>query len=107
MEGFTQNLMYFPEMDSLTINFQNAEYWSAYIIPNLGLPIYLLGVHFIFIPLVLLLKTCTKLCPKARCVADKAEEYVFWNGSMRFFMEGYLDFCMLSLLNVKHLDWSD
>jgi hypothetical protein len=32
---------------------------------------------------------------------------MFWNGFMRFFTEGYLDFCMLSLLNLKSLDWSN
>ena len=63
--------------------------------------------HVIVLPLVVSLIYCGKKCPKVRCLSNRAENYMFWSGSMRFFTEGYLDFCMFSLLNLKYLDWSD
>ena len=58
------------------------------------------------VPFVLLLHLLGKMCPKVKPITNRFFRYMFYSGSMRFFMEGYLDFCLFSLLNVTSLDWS-
>lgn len=104
---YTEDIVYYPEMDAMTLNFQNAGLWNPFSASNLGLLIFMFAGHFIFLPFVLALIWCGKKNRKVKLLSDKAEDYMFWSGSMRFFTEGYLDFCMFSLLNIKYLDWSD
>ena len=59
----------------------------------------LVGVHF----LLYLLSRCI---PKADFLRSKMARYLYYNGSIRFFMEGFMDFTMFALMNLKHLDWS-
>ena len=102
---FTQQYVYFPEIDAVTLNFQMAGFDSNLVIPNLGFKSYLFIAHFLLAPFVILLYFCSKKLPKLKQVANKAHSYLFWGGSIRFFMEGYLDFCTLGLMNIKTLDW--
>ena len=37
---------------------------------------------------------------------DCISKYLYFNGSIRFIMEGFLDFVLFSLLNVESADWS-
>ena len=34
-------------------------------------------------------------------------QYLFWNGSIRFFMEGYLDFILFAMLHIKEMKWDN
>ena len=77
------------------------------VVANLGLMFFLFSAHFALVPIALLLMLIGKYCPKFRPISNKVHRYVFWSGSMRFFMEGYLDFCLCSLMNLKTLDWSE
>ena len=48
----------------------------------------------------------TKALPKVNPVRQKVSRYLYWNGTIRFFMEGYMDFAFYALMNLKQLDWS-
>ena len=37
----------------------------------------------------------------------KLKYYLFWNGSIRLFMEAYIDFSLFSMLNIKDIQWPD
>jgi len=76
------------------------------LISNLGPLFYMFISHFLVVPFVFLLNLLGKACPKVKPISNRVHSYMFWSGSMRFFMEGYLDFCLFSLLNVNGLDWS-
>ena len=106
-ESFRESLIYLPEMDAFSLNFQNAGFRNAFVISNTGLLFYMFLAHLIFLPLVLLLNLIGKICPKLKPVTNKAHTYMFWGGQIRFFMESYLDFCTYSLLNLTELDWSN
>ena len=94
-------------MDSITLNFQNAGFENNMVVANLGFMFILFAGHFVLVPIALLMVFIGKCCPKFRPISNKVNRYVFWSGSMRFFMEGYLDFCLCSLMNLKNLDWGD
>ena len=36
----------------------------------------------------------------------KVSQYLYFNGTMRFFMEGYMDFVLFALVNARDMDWS-
>ena len=38
---------------------------------------------------------------------DKLRYYLFWNGTIRIFMECYLDFTLMSLLNLREMFWQE
>ena len=102
---YTRYYLYFPETDAVTLNFQMAGYESHFAISNLGFLFYIFAAHFVLAPFVLILHLLGKKFPKVRPVSDKAFHYLFWGGSIRLFMEGYLDFCTFALMNIKALDW--
>ena len=106
IESYTREFMYFPEMDALSLNFQNAGFGDALVISNMGFLFYIVLAHILAVPLVLLLHACGKKFRKIKPHTDRAHNYMFFGGSIRFFMEGYLDFCLFSLMNIKALDWS-
>ena len=102
---FTAEIGYWPEMDGFSLNFQNAGHESSLMIPELGTLFYMLLGTLALCFVHLLLIGLAKLCPKTSFLSDKVRYYLYWNGSIRFFMEGYLDFALLALLNVNELDW--
>lgn len=53
-----------------------------------------------------LLYLLAKAVQKAGTLRNKVARYLYWNGSIRFMVESYLDIVLFSLLNVKSLDWS-
>ena len=53
-----------------------------------------------FVILHLLLYLLAKAVPKAGVLRNKVSSYLYWNGSIRFFMEGYMDFALFSLVNM-------
>ena len=48
----------------------------------------------------------TKAVPKIGSLKDKVSAYLYWNGSIRFMMEGYMDIVLFSLMNLQSVEWS-
>ena len=55
----------------------------------------------------MLLYLVTIAIPKASVLRNKVSAYLYWNGSIRFMMEGYMDIVLFSLMNIEGLEWSD
>ena len=36
----------------------------------------------------------------------KVSRYLYFNGNIRFLMEGYMDFVLFALVNARDMDWS-
>ena len=100
-------MVYIPELDSFSLNFMNAGYDSSLVLPNLGTLLFVLAgqvsLFFVFI-LVWILAKC---CKRIRNTKEKLRYYLFWNGTIRIFMEGYLDFTLMSLLNIREIFWQE
>ena len=45
--------------------------------------------------------------PKTSILKNKLSAYLYWNGSIRFMMESYMDIVLFSLMNVESLEWND
>lgn len=95
--GWTGDLFHFPEMDPVSLNFQGAGILTDLLIPSLGALFYMIlgyidlfTLHF----LLYLISRCIRKVDRAR---DKVARYLYWNGSIRMMMEGYMDFVLFSL----------
>ena len=42
---------------------------------------------------------------RADTIRQKVQIYLFWNGSIRLFMEAFLDFALFSMLNISQIQW--
>ena len=93
-------------MDSFSLNFQNAGYDNNYLVPNLGFLFWvgfvILAFHVVNFLLIYFAKKYRMIEPLRR----KLSVWLYWNGSFRYFIEGYMDLTLMALLNVKDLDWS-
>ena len=105
--ALTAELFYFPEMDALTLNFQNAGYDTTLMIPSLGSLFYMMLLHFILALVHLLLIVLAKVIIKLSGIKSKVGQYLYWNGSIRFLMEGYFDLLLFGMINLGYLNWSD
>ena len=99
-DSVSNDLFYIPEEDPVSVNFQNAGHESYMMITNLGLKFYMMlawiGIIVIHFLLYLLSKAIARVGKVKSVVADR----LYWNGSIRFFIEGYFDFVLLALLNL-------
>ena len=75
------------------------------IIPNLGNLAYIMLVHVALVVPHFILFIVARMISKVNRLKSKVANYVYWNGSIRFFMESYFDFVMFSLINFKKIDW--
>ena len=75
------------------------------IIPNLGNLFYIMMVHICLVIPHFILFIVARMVSKANRLKSKIANYVYWNGSIRFFMEGYFDFVMFSMINFKMINW--
>ena len=62
-------------------------------------------MHFSFFPLLILLPIITRCIPKLGSKIAPLKDYLFWNGTIRMFMEAYLEFCIFSMMNIRELKW--
>ena len=63
--------------------------------------------QFGFVALHFLLYLLAKAIPKTDRLREKVSSYLYWNGTIRFVMEGYMDIVLFSMLNIEDLNWED
>ena len=99
--------MYIPEAEPLSVNFQQAGYESELFIPNLGLLFYIMLGQFCLYGIDLIMLFSCKSCPKLTKLAVKLNGYLYVNGTIRLFMEAYLDLTLVTFLNIDYFDWNN
>lgn len=104
----SQSITYLPECDPLTLNFATAGYDSIFIIPSLGLTYYVILGFFALVLVYLALQPVAKKCGgRVRKARNAIGKRLFWNATIRFFVEAYLQFAMQALLNLKTMQSYD
>ena len=105
-EDLTNEISYYPEEDAFSLNFENAGYDGNILVPLLGTLFYLaFGILALYV-VDFLLKQLAKKFPKIEKVRRRLNDFLYWNGSIRFFTEAYTELTLCALLNLKNLDWS-
>ena len=66
---------------------------------------YLFLVHVAIVIIQVVLYIVSKFWSKASKLENKLRNYLYWNGLIRFFIEAYLDFALLAMINLRSLKW--
>ena len=103
----TELIAYIPEMEAISLNFKNYGFENNLFIPSLKTLFYLLVGHMTLLLPHLLLFLLAKKFKRIESWRDKLSHYLYFNGTLRIFMESYLDLLLCALLNIKDLDWSN
>ena len=93
-------MIYVPEMDTFSLNFQNAGYYSPLVLVNAQSFLLLYAWHLGLLLLVPIFLSLGMYCSCAKRIDQMLRNHMFFNGSIRLFMEAYLDMMMLALLNL-------
>ena len=98
-------LWYFPEAESFTPSFEMVGIEATIILQNGGLIFYMIMInlffgilHFLLIPTIYLGTCFQKLVAKLK-------NYLYFNGSIRFYMEVFLDMVLAASLNLHTVEW--
>ena len=97
----TNDFFYFPEMDAISLNFQNAGYETNLLVPSLGTLFYIIVGQTSLVFVHMLLYLVAAAIPKTGVLRNKVSAYLYWNGSIRFMMESYMDIVLFSFMNVE------
>ena len=64
-------------------------------------------LHFSLVAVLIILYVVGARFSRVKTFSTKIRSYLFWNGSIRLFMEGFLDFALFSMLNLSEIQWQD
>ena len=104
-EWIDEIFWYFPEGEAFSQNFDSAGFESQLFLENVGPTLYLTMINVFFGVLHILLFPCKRLGGFAAKVVNKLGLYLYCNGSFRFYMEIFLDTCLIASLNLHTVDW--
>ena len=104
-EWIDEILWYFPEGEAFSQNFDAAGFESQLFLENVGPTLYLTMLNVVFGVLHILLLPFRRLGGFAEKLVKKLELYLYFNGSFRFYMEIFLDVCLIASLNLHTVDW--
>jgi len=104
-EHIDEEMYYFPDSDPYTSNFEQVGVESTLLLANIGFAMYLILAHALFIGLHACLYRFKDVNSYTKKLYIKLNSYLYWNGLIRFYMEVYFDFAIMSVLNLEMADW--
>ena len=104
-DQIVQDTIYLPEQEPFTLNFVNAGYNSSFLLPNLGSMLILITIHASFHLMHVGVYVISLFSKKAKGLNNRFSVYLYWNGTVKTYMEVFLDITLFSFLNVKELSW--
>ena len=101
-ETINEKLFYLPEVDPYTIKFQECGIESRFFLQTMGLPLYIMLVHFALLVIYIFLTLFNVILqsPRLRIITNYLKRYLFWNGFLRLYMELYSGLALSSVLNI-------
>ena len=107
-ENINDYLFYLPEADAFNLNFEECGIESRFFLLTMGLPLYIMLVHFALLVIYILLTLCNCIL-KSPCLSkiiNHLRRYLFWNGFLRLYMELYSGLALSAVLNM-HTNMDD
>ena len=71
------------------------------MVPSLGTLFYIIVGQTSLVFVHMLLYLVAAAIPKTGVLRNKVSAYLYWNGSIRFMMESYMDIVLFSFMNVE------
>ena len=80
---------------------------TTLILKNLGGILAIFAGQFLLAIFHAILIVLSMLVPKTSKLKTKLGYYVYWNGTIRIFMEGYIDLTLFAMLNINEIFWNE
>jgi len=94
-------------MDPHSLTFQTAGYSTTLFLSNAANYLFNFMLHLSLFLVLLIMISFSRFNARCRRYRGKLESHLFWNGSIRLFMEAYLDFALFSMLNIRSMEWPE
>ena len=98
-------LWYFPEGEAYSLSFETVGLDSTLFLKNIGFILYMIELHVVFVIIHATFHNCRNSCKCSTKIHSTFGNYLYYNGSMRFYMEVFFDVGLLTCLNVHMADW--
>ena len=103
-----EEYVYVPEQEPKSLAFQNAGYDTSLFVQNSSSFLAVYIFHFSQIVLIVLLKfCCCKTLSRVKSFKSNLVNHLFWNGSIRLYIEAYMDLCLFSAINLVEMEWPE
>ena len=107
-EIINEEIFYFPEVEPISLNFQELDYDSHFAVLNLGSIFYMILIYLALILFDALLLGLEKLIIKRPLkLRLKLHDALFWNGILCFKTEIYLELALCTAINYSYMMDSD
>mmetsp|Transcript_46376 Transcript_46376/g.61427 ORF Transcript_46376/g.61427 Transcript_46376/m.61427 type:complete len:133 (+) Transcript_46376:1068-1466(+) len=100
-------MFYLPELEPYTLSFQMAGYSTSLFLDNASNYLFNFTLHMSLVMILLFSITFSRVSARCHKLHGKLRNHMFWNGTIRMFMEAYLDFALFSLLNIQSMQWPE
>ena len=98
-------LYYFPEGDPFSLNFETVGIESKLLLLNIGMTMYMIYFNVLYGVLHSILAPFKQKSSFIRKTVAKMNDYLYFNGTIRFYMEIFFDIIILASLNLYTADW--
>ena len=98
-------LWYFPEEEAFSLNFETAGLESKLFLKNIGFILYLVLFNILYMLLHLIFWPLRDTCNFFKNLVAKMERYLYFNGTIRFYMEVFFDILLVGSLNIHTAEW--
>lgn len=96
---------YFPEGEAFSLEFLAQGYDTCFMVPAMGTIFFLLLAYLGIVLSHAILWLVEKKAPKVAIVKRFLGNLLYWGPLSRFFMESYMELCMLAFINYERLFW--
>lgn len=100
-----EGLLYYPEGEAYNLEFLAQGYDTCFMIPAMGTVFFLLCTYLATIVTHAILFFIEKKAPKVAIVRGFLSKLLYWGPLSRFFMESYMEMCILAFINMETLFW--
>ena len=100
-----QKLNYIPEQTPFSLNFYSAGYETSLFLVNAASWLFSFSALCSIELIIMLIAGLFGLFSRrASWLSNRIRNHIFWYGTIRFFMESYLEIVLVSFINIKIVD---
>ena len=106
LESALDRWFYWPDRDAFSINMQGSGQDSVFFLKLIkGQLLYCLMLTLL-VGVDIILKYASRKFAKAQTIRDKTtKKFLYWNWTIRFFMEIYMSFSLFAFVGLASLEW--
>ena len=96
---------YFPDADPFSSNFATCDVESTLFLKNIKFVLIMIVMHVVLVILRMIIYLFRNQCSWMMKIYQKLGAYLYYNGTLRFYMEIFFEVALFSSLNLHTMDW--